>query len=299
MDIQKALLIHNEAAGSAMSMVGGAVSALAPVIPELVIMKTQGAGDGEKICRERGEDVDAVFILGGDGTVHECINGLAQLHHPPVVGILPGGTCNDFARTLGIPINVPEAAEALIHGDAVSLDLGMANDRVFTNFFGVGIITETSENIDPTLKGSLGKLSYFISTLQTIRAAEPFRYQLKTESIQIEDEAVMIYVSNGRSLGTSTLPFAKDSLTDGQFDVLIIRQAGIPLLRELLARKPEGRWEPHNDSLKYFKASHIHLQTEGEMPADTDGEVYLSAPAEIKVLERRLKFLMPKNGDSP
>ncbi|MCM3785521.1 YegS/Rv2252/BmrU family lipid kinase [Neobacillus mesonae] len=298
MNIEKALLIHNEAAGTAAgSMVGAAAGVLTSVIPELVIVRTMAQGDGERICRERGEEVNAVFILGGDGTVHECINGLAGLERPPVVGILPGGTCNDFARTLGLPVNVAEAAEALIQSKPMRIDLGIANKRVFTNFFGIGLITETSENVDSSLKGSLGKLSYFISTLQTIRAAKPFRYQLQTENTLIEDEAVMIYISNGKSLGTSSLPFSKDALTDGEFDVLIIRETGIPLLRELLARKPEGEWEPRNDSVKYFKASRINLVTETEMPADTDGEIYLSTPAEIKLLEHKLKFLIPQAAD--
>lgn len=293
MKITKALLIHNDAAGSAAgSLVSSAVAVLAPAIKELDIIQTSGPGDGEKICLERGSEVDVVFILGGDGTVHECINGLTQLDHPPVVGVLPGGTCNDFVRSLGMPVDVTQAARMMLEGRIIDIDLGLANGRVFTNFFGVGLITDTSENIDSNLKNSLGKLSYFISTLQTIRSAEPFAFEMEADGKLIQDEAVMIYIANGRSLGSSALPFAQDALKDGQFDILIIRQTGLPLLKEVLARKPEGEWQPKNDTILYYKAQNIKLRTDEEKQADTDGEVYLSTPVQISVLDHKLTFLV-------
>lgn len=293
MKITKALLIHNDAAGSAAgSLVSSAVAVLAPALKELDIIQTSGPGDGENICLERGSEVDVVFILGGDGTVHECINGLVQLENPPVVGILPGGTCNDFVRSLGMPVDVTQSARMMLEGRTIDIDLGLANGRVFTNFFGVGLITETSENIDSNLKNSLGKLSYFISTLQTIRSAEPFAFEMEADGKLIYDEAVMIYIANGRSLGSSSLPFAQDALTDGQFDILIIRQTGLPLLKEVLSRKPEGEWRPKNDSILYYKARNIKLRTDEEKQADTDGEVYLSTPVEISVLDHKLTFLV-------
>ncbi|WP_211747334.1 YegS/Rv2252/BmrU family lipid kinase [Paenibacillus sp. Marseille-Q4541] len=293
MDISKALLIHNDAAGSAAgSLVSSAVAVLAPSIKELCIIQTSAPGDGEKICMERGSEVEVVFILGGDGTVHECINGLSQLDHPPMVGVLPGGTCNDFVRSLGMPVDVTQSARMMLEGKTKKIDLGLANGRVFTNFFGVGLITETSENIDADLKNSLGKLSYFISTLQTIRSAEPFVFEMEADGKQIKDEAVMIYIGNGRSLGSSTLPFAPNALIDGKFDVLIIRQTGLPLLKEVLSRKPEGEWQPKNDSILYFQARDIKLRTDEEKQADTDGEVYLTTPVDIKLLDHKLTFLV-------
>ncbi|MDO7906408.1 YegS/Rv2252/BmrU family lipid kinase [Paenibacillus sp. JX-17] len=291
--VAKALLLYNAKAGSTgnsktLESVAGTLSA---GIRELTLYKLDEPGEGERICRERGEQYDAVLILGGDGTVHECINGLAVLDNPPVVGVLPGGTCNDFARTLGLPPDPAEAAAVLLEEHIREIDLGMVNDRVFTNFCGVGLITETSENINPDLKGTLGKISYFISTLQTIRSAEPFRYMLTADGETMKGEAVMIYAANGRYLGTNQLPFAEDSMCDGLLDILVIREAGLPLLRELLTRKPHGEWTPKNDSIIYIQASRLELTVEGTRRADTDGEIYLETPLQLGILERKLKFL--------
>ncbi|WP_440114017.1 diacylglycerol/lipid kinase family protein [Paenibacillus sp. QZ-Y1] len=293
MEFNKALLIHHNHAGKAnrVNTVGIVAGVLAPAVHELVIVRTDEPGEGEKLCRERGEQFDVVFILGGDGTVHECVNGLADVENPPLIGILPGGTCNDFARSLGISPDVETAASEVLQGRAVSIDLGRANDRVFTNFFGIGLISDTSQNINSNLKGALGKLSYFISTLQTLSNTEPFRYQLEADGKTMVGEAVMIYAANGRFLGTNSLPFAPESLQDGELDVLIIHETGIPLLREILSHKPEGEWQPRNDSISYFRASTLSVKTDVPMPADTDGELYMKTPAELSVLAGHLTFL--------
>ncbi|WP_315371436.1 diacylglycerol kinase family lipid kinase [Paenibacillus xylanexedens] len=293
MEFNKALLIHHHHSGKANreNTVGLVAGVLAPAVHELVIVRTDEAGEGEKLCRERGEQFDVVFILGGDGTVHECVNGLADLQNPPLIGILPGGTCNDFARSLGISPDAEIAAQEMLAGRVVSIDVGRANDRVFTNFFGIGLISDASQNINENLKGALGKLSYFISTLQTISHTEPFRYQLEADGKEMEGEAVMIYVANGRFLGTNALPFAPDALQDGELDVLIIHETGIPLLREILSHKPEGEWQPQSESISYFKASTLKVKTDAPMSADTDGELYMKTPAELSVLTGHLKFL--------
>ena len=101
----------------------------------------------------------------------------------------------------------------------------------------------------------------------------------------------MIYAANGRFLGTNSLPFARESLQDSELDVLIIHETGIPLLREILSHKPEGEWQPRNDSISYFRASTLSVKTDVPMPADTDGELYMKTPAELSVLAGHLTFL--------
>ncbi|MDQ0881008.1 diacylglycerol kinase family protein [Peribacillus sp. V2I11] len=110
------MLIYNENAGNGKleRNLEGCLPVIAPHIDEFLILQTKEKGDACRFCLEFGEDMDVVFVLGGDGTVHECINGLSPLRRRPLFGILPGGTCNDFSRTLKIPQNVRQAAEALM-----------------------------------------------------------------------------------------------------------------------------------------------------------------------------------------
>ncbi|MGE6230098.1 diacylglycerol/lipid kinase family protein [Paenibacillus chitinolyticus] len=290
----KAILIHNGSAGQAEagSRLEAVIGPLAAGIEELTLVQTKEPGDAEWICRERGEETDLLLVLGGDGTVHECVNGLAPLADPPVVGILPGGTCNDFSRALYIPQELGRAAEALMQGRTRPVDIGRANDRYFSNFFGIGLITDASVNINPQLKGTIGKLSYFISTLQTAASADPFRFTLEHDSGQAGGEAVMLFVANGRFLGTRPLPLAADALYDGVLDVAIIREAGLPLLKELFKIKNFGEWDSEKSSFEFIRTTSLKLTTDQPMPADMDGEIYAHTPASISVLEKKLTFLV-------
>ncbi|GAA0357281.1 diacylglycerol/lipid kinase family protein [Bacillus horti] len=290
----KALLIMNGKAGQAdkRKQLEAITGILAECIIELTLIQTQQQGEAERICRDRAESYDLVLILGGDGTVHECINGLASLNQPPLIGILPGGTCNDFSRALGIPQQLTKAAELIQEGRSMKVDIGQMNDRYFSNFFGIGLITEASENINQQTKDLFGKISYYISVLQTLPESQSFSFELETDSETIKDEALMILVANGTFIGTNQLPLPESSLNDGLLDVIIIQETGLPLLREFLSAKGAEVLEPNPDVWQYRQTSRVRLQTDRKMKADTDGETYMETPVNIRLFSQQLSFIV-------
>ncbi|NCT35679.1 YegS/Rv2252/BmrU family lipid kinase [Bacillus sp. EB93] len=130
---KKGMLIYNKNAGKDKleRNLEGCLPVLAPHIDEFLILQTKQKGDACRYCLEYGEEMNVVFVLGGDGTVHECVNGLSPLQRRPLFGILPGGTCNDFSRTLKIPQKVRQAAEALVNGKVRPIDIGKSNNDYF------------------------------------------------------------------------------------------------------------------------------------------------------------------------
>ena len=170
MHFAKGLLLHNEHAGGQKTPV---IDQVLHVLKETVRhvdhkVLTQ-PGEGEKICANLGADYDVVIIYGGDGTIHECINGIARLKSRPIIAVLPGGTCNDFSRAIGVPEELDSACRLLKTGVIHEVDIGVMNDRFFMNFWGIGMVTETSENIDGNKKSRIGKISYYLSALETVR----------------------------------------------------------------------------------------------------------------------------------
>ncbi|GGN93697.1 diacylglycerol/lipid kinase family protein [Saccharibacillus kuerlensis] len=296
---EKAMLVYNQKAGKEkVGQLGDAVEALAGEIGELTLVQTKEPGDGEKICRERGGDYDLLLLLGGDGTIHECINGAARAERSPEIAILPGGTCNDFARTLRLPMQVGRAAEEALAGRVMDTDIGTVNGRAFTNFVGIGLITDTSENIDSEQKERMGKVSYFLSTLRTLRQAEPFRFRLTHDEGVVDSEAVMILAANGRSLGTAKLPFAEEGLHDGKLDVLIIREAGLSLAWQVLNGGDLTDYRESGGVIEYIKTSSLTIETDEPKGIDSDGEVYLQTPADISVLPSKLRFFYGPDADA-
>ncbi|MDO3410114.1 YegS/Rv2252/BmrU family lipid kinase [Saccharibacillus sp. CPCC 101409] len=287
----KAMLVYNRKAGKEKAgQLGAAVEALAAEAGELTLVQTEQPGDGEKVCRERGGECDLLLLLGGDGTVHECVNGAAAAERRPDIAVLPGGTCNDFARTLRLPLQIGRAAETVLAQRLLETDIGKVNGRFFTNFVGIGLITDTSENIDSDQKDKMGKLSYFLSTLRTLRQAEPFRFRLTHDEGTVESEAVMILAANGRSLGTARLPFAENALQDGMLDVLIVREAGLTLAWQVINGGDLTDYRACGGVIEYIQTSNLRIETDEPKRIDTDGEIYLETPADISVLPGHLRF---------
>ncbi|WP_274541605.1 diacylglycerol/lipid kinase family protein, partial [Staphylococcus pseudintermedius] len=108
------------------------------------------------------------FILGGDGTVNELINGVMTHDLQLPIGILPGGTFNDFTKTLNIAPNHKQASEQMISAQVGTYDVIKINNQYALNFVGLGLIVQNAENVQDGSKDIFGKLSYIGSTVKTL-----------------------------------------------------------------------------------------------------------------------------------
>ncbi|MGY0693666.1 YegS/Rv2252/BmrU family lipid kinase [Virgibacillus sp. FSP13] len=293
MQYNKALFLYNGNAGSndIEQKLEQTLPKLAQAVKELIIVQTETIEEAKSCCLEHASYVDLIIILGGDGTVHECINSIAKEKIRPAIAILPGGTCNDFSRMLQIPQNVKQATEAIVEGNMVDVDIGKSEENYFLNFWGVGLVSETSLNIDESQKDNLGVLSYFISTLKTINQAEPFSYQIETDEENYAGDAVMILVLNGKFIGTRELPIATISANDGKFDVLIVKNSTLAAFKELLTMN-----NPNNDinrltELTYFQTNKLTITTDIKKDIDMDGEISNTTPAKVELLPNHIKMI--------
>jgi len=292
---KKAIVIYNGNAGQKdiAKTLGICVPILSTAIEELLILKTEGPGHARRICAEYGEQTDLVVMLGGDGTVHECINGLAPLDKRPAIAVLPGGTCNDVSRTLNMPQDLQGAAETVVSGNLVPLDAMRINGRYALNFWGVGLVTEASNNIKGSEKALLGKVSYYLSAIRSMREMDPFFYEIDCDGEMYEGEAVMILAANGRYIGTNELPFHNIHVDDGQANVFIVKNTNLSLLKEILTTDVTA--EEKANEILHCSGKDITIQTEEAMEADMDGEVYLETPAHIQVLRHHFLAVTPES----
>ncbi|MGY4690615.1 diacylglycerol/lipid kinase family protein [Salibacterium sp. K-3] len=294
---EKALMLINGNAGQSFIQKNMELTAgiLTSHIEQLVVQKTQYISHAEELLKERGDAYHVIIVMGGDGTVHECINGLAALDDPPPVCILPGGTCNDFSRTLAVPQHIKRAAASLMNGTTRYVDIGKMNERYFSNFYGIGLIAQTSENINGDWKDKLGKVSYFISALQTFTNPQPFSFELTLDDETMSDEAVMVLIVNGNFIGASQLPFQGIIPDDGLFNIFVVSQGGASLLREYLTAKNPLAWDLEQTDIKHYQARHVKLDTPEPMKADTDGEMYMKTPVTIDNKPAQIPFLVPES----
>ncbi|WP_025785843.1 diacylglycerol kinase family protein [Sporosarcina sp. D27] len=290
----KALLIYNEHAGN--DDVEAKLAAVMPVlgkaVKELTVVRPESSDETRRIC-ETSSDMELVIILGGDGTVHQCIDAISKLDVRPLLAILPGGTSNDFTRTLGIPQNLRDAVEALLTGEIRSIDVGREGSQHFINFWGIGLVTETSKNVDDGQKKSFGPLSYMASTIRTMREAESFPYHIVSDGIDIEGVAIAIFVLNGSSLATTPIPIGAISPSDSKLDVLVVKNSNLTTLLELMSlRKPEADTSQLN-MLEYMQVNELQIDAPSQRRVDMDGELYDFQSGCIQLLPGHLRMLVP------
>ncbi|MCR6105800.1 diacylglycerol kinase family lipid kinase [Salipaludibacillus agaradhaerens] len=282
--LKKALLLCNDKAGQGdvQKNIGIAAGILTEKVDDLTIRKGKKKGDLEEMCRKLDSEIELLIIMGGDGTVHECVNGLNELTAPPLIAIIPTGTCNDFARALNLPLTVAEAAIVAINGQKQKIDTGRVNDRTFTNFAGTGLIVDTSENINEETKALTGPLSYLISAVKTASDSRSFHYEIVIDGETMNGEAVLITVVNGRFIGTYELPFHNLSVQDGHLNVFLVKEGGLAVFKEWIQRKAFDAL-PDETTVIAKTAKTITLKTTETEKVDTDGDVYLQTPIEISI----------------
>lgn len=234
-------------------------------------------------------DLDRLIVGGGDGTLGLLAPRVAE--RKVVLGVLPMGTANDFARTLGIPADLNRAAEVAA-GDAIDeVDLALANGKYFLNVASVGMSVAAVGSLSPDLKRRFGPLAYAWAGALAFFGHTVFRFRLRSDDDR-EGTAHQVVVANGRFYGGGVLVAEDSTLDDGALTAYCLGTRGRwELLRTVALQKmrvPIGR---PGDA--YVKARTLCVETWPNLPVNLDGEIRTTTPVEFSVEEKALKVLVP------
>jgi len=249
---------------------------------EVSVHRTNSPSDLEHTA-SLSTDVDCLVVAGGDGSIHQAVNGLMKIpsSQRPSLGILPVGTANDFAFGLKLPGKIADACKAIVHGSPLQVDLGMVNDRYFVNVFSAGLLTDVSPKVDVHIKNRLGQLAYYLKGIETLPTYRPFKVEYELDGTTVQEEAMLILAVNGVSVGGFRQLAAKASLVDGKLDFVIIRHSGWPdTMRTLLHLVGGGKVS--SEQIIQFQTSQIKILTERPIFSDLDGEWGPDSPWDIK-----------------
>lgn len=183
------------------------------------VFRTQKKGDAFKKAREAAQNgVHIVITAGGDGTVNEAANGIA--FSETILGILPFGSGNGLARTIGIPLDTYEALKIITNGNVLKIDRGMANDIPFYCTFGIGFDANVSEKFAAMKKR--GKISYIRSAIREYLNYRSQPYAISVNDKVITEKALLIAVCNASQYGNNAYIGPKAKLTDGLLDITLV-----------------------------------------------------------------------------
>jgi diacylglycerol kinase (ATP) len=238
-----------------------------------------------------------VVAAGGDGTLNEVLNGIGPFLGQVRLGLLPLGTGNDFARSLGIPDDLDGALAVLEAGGVRHCDVGSFRDgrvrRLFLNVSAAGFSGEMGESLTPELKQSWGPLAYLRAALDTLPERTEYRLTLRfDDQDEVHESAVNLVVANGRYVA-SGVPIAPEArLDDGRFDVVLVRSGSLPSLAALASRVLLGRHlEEVDDRLLFRRARSLDVSAVPTMPLNVDGELLGQRSGRFEVLPGALEMV--------
>lgn len=249
------------------------------------------AGDAEQLARRAvAEGYGQIVAAGGDGTIHEVVNGIAGAD--VALGLLPMGTMNVFANELGLPANDLDRCWEIIRAEHSRLiDLPMANGKHFVQLAGVGLDAQVVKETSLAFKRNFGPLSYLISAAQ-IASRRPPRLLIEAEEARTE-EGSFVLVGNGRLYG-GPFPFFKHAvIDDGLLDVLVFKQIGyLDLLKYL--QNVIFTSDITTREVEYFQTRRLRVSSAEDVPVELDGELADGCPVEFTAGARRLRVLAPE-----
>jgi len=245
----------------------------------------------EKAFLDIDDTYEHLVIAGGDGTIDIIINTMKNLEINLPVGILPVGTANDFAHSLGLEFNIKKAVEKIINSKSKKYDIGKINDKYFINVASAGMFTDVSQKINQDLKNYMGRIAYYITGIEEALHLRAFNIKVKSEEVEYKGKMYLMMVFNGKTAGNINLAY-KAALDDGYLDVIIFKDMPIPKSIPIFINVLRGEHLDNiDDDILYFKTKEIHIECSDELITDIDGEKGPDFPLHIQCIEDGLEIL--------
>lgn len=272
--MKKVLFVFNPYSGKALikNYLLDIVDTMVKADYEVTIYPTQKRGDATRMVEEATEDYNLIVCSGGDGTLDEAVTGMMRREHKIPLGYIPAGSTNDFATSLGIPKEMPKAAETAVRGKPFACDIGAFNQDYFVYVAAFGLFTEVSYKTSQEWKNVLGHAAYILEGARCLHDIPSFLMQVEYNNTRVQDEFIYGMISNSTSVGGFKGMTGKDVLLDdGVFEVTLIKKPRNPIeLNEIIASLIN--LVDDTDMVYSFKTDEVKFTAKNNVAWTLDGE---------------------------
>lgn len=289
--MERALILANPHSRSA----GAGVDAAAAELHKAgidVLRPAWREGEPLSAAIERcGDKADFVVIAGGDGSLNAAAPALIDSGLP--LGILPGGTANDLARTLGLPLDMVEAAKVIAAGRIRAIDVGEVNGKPFFNVASLGMSASLADRLTRETKRRWGRLAYALTATEVLIEARRFGAVIRPdEGDEVAVRSLQIAVGNGRHYGGGMIVEETARIDDGRLDLYSLEFRDIWKLPFMAFAFRKGR---HGlaDDVRTMSGPGFEIRTREPMPVNADGEIVTQTPAVFRVRPGAIRVFVP------
>lgn len=244
---------------------------------ETTVHPTMARGEAAAVAAAQSGGYDRLVCCGGDGTLNETVRGLMALpaDRRPVLGYIPTGTTNDYAKTLGLPRSTERLAQVACGGVPRAVDVGDSSGRLFTYVSAFGLFTDVSYSTPQTSKNLLGHFAYVLEGAGRLLNIPSYPMRVRWDSgREISGHFIYGMVSNTLSVGgVMSLPRDQVKLDDGKFEVLLIRPPHAPKdWQSILASLNAQQAQREDGAVVSFTASQVSFCSDQPVAWTVDGE---------------------------
>lgn len=256
-----------------------------------IIQKKSGSSaETIQLIKDYRNQIQLVILGGGDGTISSAASALFE--HKLAFGILPLGTANDLARSLGISNNLPEAFQTIADNHRSKINLGIINGHYFLNAAHIGLGVTVTHELTPDVKKKWGVLSYLRAAFKAFKTNRPFRVAISANGQSYNLRSIELAVGNGKYYGGGNVIDENSEIDDG---LLCLYSLPPSTFWQLLSRAPFLRYGKHSHMQKTFtiSAERIEVRTAHAKEIHADGEPVSKTPAVFEVIPHALEVIRP------
>ena len=297
---KKMLLIVNPCSGRARmrNELLGVVEIFSQAGYLVTVYPTKARGDATSRVTSLGPcEYDEIVVCGGDGTLNEVITGLMRSGNQYTLGYIPSGTLNEWSSGLKISRNIKKAAEDIVSGRKIKLDIGKFSDKYFSYTASFGAFTDASYSAPQDVKNVLGQAAYFFEGIKSLGNIKPVHLKFTADGRETEGDFLFGAVSNSMSVG-GIVKFDESAvkLNDGKFEILLIRNPDNilklqPIIDGILKR------DFNREGLEFFTAENVTVTGGDGLSWTLDGE-YARGDEKTVItnLHNAIELVVPDNG---
>ncbi len=235
------------------------------------------------------KQLETVVAVGGDGTIN--LIGAQLLHSSTVLGIIPMGSGNGFARSLGLPFEIERAIKIIQSRKTVLIDTGTINEKPFINLSGAGFDAHIANKFQHSQ--SRGFFSYVNIVLREFNQYKPQHYRIQLDEEQFETDAFLITVCNGPQYGNNAFIAPAALMTDGRFHVTVLKKCTWANAPGLAWRLFRGTIDLAKD-VEQYSATSVRLIRKQAGPINIDGEPESdNTELNFRMIPLSLKVIVP------
>ncbi|WP_226585365.1 diacylglycerol/lipid kinase family protein [Halobacillus litoralis] len=292
--MKKAMLIVNPSSGKeeALDHVDDIQKILEDKDYQVEVAQTEKELDATKYCQDACKnEMDLVVSMGGDGTLHETINGMVDQEHRPLLGIVPLGTVNDFARALDIPLDIKKAIGVLRSDRSKKVDIGRFNDDYFVNIVAAGALAEATYEVSPEQKTRYGPLAYMMEGVKTLSSESSYPMKIEYDGKQWEGESFLFLAALTNSTGGFEKLSPEAKVNDGLIHCYVLPKMNLVRLGSVVTSILRGELK-NEGNVEYFTAQNIRISSEEDLVTNVDGEEGDPLPVELKILPSHIEVIV-------